>query len=160
MGDGSDDAKQESERFIVEPRSRPRAAQARTARPADDEPDSLRVLRRLAWLVALLGLGALAVKGIGWYAEQSDSPALQGFVERVEQSFAGAREKMLSIPARELPRTASEGRDLRERCEALGRAFVANPQPEAREQMLEACQAYEHFRLTGEAPRDAGLRSN
>lgn len=152
LGDGSRAANDEPERFIVEPRLRPHAAQSQLARPADHAPDGLRRLRRLAWVVALLGLGALAGKGIAWYAEQSDSPALQSFVERLEHSLAGAREQMLGILARERPRASSLGRELSERCEALGRAFVADPQPEVREQMLQACQAYEQYRQTGQAP--------
>ena len=143
MGDPQD-SRDEPERFIVEPRARP--AQRPPAAPAEEGGDGLRVLRRLAWVVALFGLGALAVKGISWYADQSDSEVLQDFVERAEDRFAGARERMLRIPVRQLPRTSSQGRELRERCEALGRAFVANPQPEAREQMVQACQAYEQYR--------------
>lgn len=105
-------------------------------------------------MIVVPGLLFLSWKGISLYSERSESPVLVSLIERVEQDFAAARERMHRLPIRQLARRpgSAQGRELRQQCEELGTAFVADPQPATRELMLQSCQAYEHYRLTGEIP--------
>ena len=114
------------------------------------------ILRRLAWMVVFLVLVYLSFQGIQWYADRSESPALGTLIERAQDNFAAARRQMHALPIRRIVGSSdsARGRELRQRCEELGTAFVASPQLATRELMLQYCQAYEHYRETGELPRD------
>ncbi len=143
-----------SGRFVVE--------QPRRATGLDDSPElegeagGTRIFRRLAWMVLFIGLFMLSWELLKWYADASESPVLTERIDSLQQDFAAARRQMLNLPVRHIigSSDSAHGRELRRQCEELSRAFVANPQPRARELMLEYCQAYEQYQSTGEIPRD------
>lgn len=144
----------ESERFVVEPRPRP--SEGRAYQRSQAEADGPSIPRRLLWLVCFLCLFFLGLEALKWHAERSESPVLNSLIERVQHDFSMARHRLHNLPIRHLASStdAVRGRELRRNCEDLGTAFVANPQPETRELMLQYCQAYEHHRATGELPKD------
>ncbi len=153
--DEARDSGKRAERFAVEPRER--RGGRHEAHPLDSEISrGSWILRRLAWMVIFLGLVFLSYEGVKWYADHSESSDLSERIEQFEADFSAARRRLLDLPVRHIAGSSesARGRELRHHCEDLGRAFVANPQPEVRDLMLQYCQAYEQYQETGEAPRD------
>lgn len=107
-------------------------------------------------MLVILGLVWLSWHILNWYADSSESPVMAERIESLQRDFAAARRKMLDLPVRHIfgASESAQGRELRRQCEALSRAFVADPQPQARELMLAYCQAYEHYQDSGQVPRD------
>lgn len=120
------------------------------------EPGKADIFRRLVWMVAVVCLCVLAWESLKWYAESSDSTVLHERISRWQHEFATARRQMLDLPVRRIVGSSDSvaGRELRRQCDDLSTAFVANPEPATRELMLRYCQAYEHYRETGNVPRD------
>jgi len=149
-----DRAPERADRFVVERQERP--TDRRDSSEPEIEAGGTRVFRRLAWMVVIVGAFAMSWELLKWYADVSDSPLLVERIEGLQQDFAAARRQMLDLPVRHILRSSdsAQGRNLRRQCEQLSTAFVANPQAAARELMLQYCQAYEHYRETGEVPKD------